>query len=215
MFLIEIRYLVCKSTKKLKKLKKKVPVCRKFARFRNILYFCSVKRIAYIVPIDYMRGNISGRQDIEYSAGKAYELPDGARQSADNYQPRMIAKVHKDGISTMKYFQIRTKTTVNMSANYRLSLAVLGASGALYASLVSDKSSAIYNAVLNAANTYGIGKTFRAYVIPALIIGLRAKSAQLNIAPNVSIVNPWVSSETPNVPVSQTIIDKFTDVLSA
>lgn len=214
MFLITFRHVLHKSTKKLKKLKKKVPICHKFARFSDILYLCSVKRIAYILPIDYMRGNLSGRQNIAYSTGKGYDVPDGTTETAVDYMPRMVAQYRTNGLYEIRTFQVRTKTSVHMTESLRLSLAVMGGAGALYASLVSDKMSAIYQAVYTAALANGKGQTFRGYVMRALMTGLRAKDAQLIIASGVYIVNPWTSSETPNVPVSQTILDKFSEVLS-
>lgn len=214
MFLMQFRLIGHKSTKKLKNLKIFRPLKAKFCRFGEFLYLCSMKRIAYIAPVDYMRGNMSGRQDIEYNAGSGYDVPDGTKQAADYYMPRLVAKVHAERGRVLRYFQVRTKTSVHMTANMRTSMAVMGGAGALYAALVSDKTSTIYNQVMTAASTYGAGQTFRGYVMRALMDGLRQKDAQLTIATGVYIVNPWVSSATPNVPVSQAIIDKFASVLS-
>lgn len=110
-----------------------------------------------------------------------------------------------------RYFQVRTRTTVNMTAALRHNLALMGGAGALFASLVSDKTSDIYIAC---AGVVPRGETLRSFMIPLLRDGLAAKNADIAISGNISIVNPWVSSASPNVPVSQTILDKFSSELS-
>lgn len=110
-----------------------------------------------------------------------------------------------------RYFQVRTRTSVNMTAAMRHNLALMGGAGALFASLVSDKASYIYIAC---AGVVPRGETLRSFMIPLLRAGLAAKNEDIVIADGISIVNPWVSSATPNVPVSQSVLDKFSDELS-
>lgn len=173
-----------------------------------------MKRIEYILPIDYLRGNISGTQDLSqsYDGGSGYSVPAGSKVSAGDYQPIMVAKVaHMSTRKMFRYFQVRTRTSVNMTAALRHNLALMGGAGALFASLVSDKTTDIYIAC---AGVVPRGETLRAFIIPLLRAGLAAKDPVITISGNISIVNPWVSSATPNVPVSQTILDKFSDELS-
>lgn len=177
----------------------------------DILYLCSVKRIEYIMPIDFIRGNISGRQDLKYSGGDAYALPANSRVSADSYQPRMIARVMWQKRQRMKYFQVRTRTTINMSAATRLNMALMGGTGALVGSLLSNKTSTIYQSCLSLVPK---GKTLRGFISPIIRAGLSAKEESIVIGIGVKIVNPWVSSATPNVPVTQDIINKFASELS-
>lgn len=170
-----------------------------------------MKRIEYIAPIDYIRGNISGRQDLKYSGGDAYALPANSRVSADSYQPRMIARVMRKRTYNIKFFQVRTRTTVNMSAASRLNMALMGGTGALVGSLLSDKTSAIYQSCIALTPK---GMTLRSFLSPIIRSGLAAKDPSFIVGSGVEIVNPWVSTATPNVPVAQTILDKFASELS-
>ena len=164
------------------------------------------------MPVDYVRGNISGRQNIEYNGGDAYDIADGDRVTSNNYQPRMIAAV-RDLYSPrrIKYFSIRTRTTVNMTARMRRNLAEMGGAGALFASLITHKDAAIYAQCVAACPK---GMPLRMFIMPLLRVGLAAKNSNIYIADGVNIVNPWVSSDTPNVPVSTAILDKFNSELS-
>lgn len=177
----------------------------------DILYLCSVKRIEYIAPIDFIRGNISGRQDLKYSGGDAYALPANSRVSADAYQPRMIARVMRKRMYNVKYFQVRTRTTVNMTAAARLNMALMGATGAIIGALLSDKTSAIYKSCLALVPKY---MTLRAFLSPIIRAGLAAKSTSFVIGSGVEIVNPWVSDAEPNVPVAAAMLEKFRSELS-
>lgn len=165
-----------------------------------------------MAPVDWMRGKLSGNQLLTYDTHSAYDTPTGDIVAADNYQPRLIAKVK--GIYTprkVRFFQVRTRTTVNMTAAAKKNLALMGGVGALFGSLVSDKSSAIYIAVSALCPKV---MTLRAFLAPVIRAALAAKLSQIEIADGVVIVNPWVSTDTPNVPVSQAIINKFADELS-
>lgn len=163
------------------------------------------------MPIDYIRGNISGRQDLKYSGGDAYALPANSRVSADSYQPRMIARVMRKRAYNIKYFQVRTRTTVNMSAATRLNMALMGGTGAIVGSLMSDKTKPIYNDCLALVPK---DITLRGFLSPIIRAGLSAKDPSIVVGSGVEIVNPWVSSATPNVPITQTILDKFATELS-
>lgn len=169
------------------------------------------KHICYMAPVDWLVGNISGNQQIGYGEEKTagYAIPDGVKESAVDYKPRMIAK--RIWKSNRRYFQIRTRTTVNMTAGVRNTIALMGGAGALYSSLVRDKSTAIYKACSAACPK---STTLRAFIIPLLRAGLAAKNQTIAIADGVGIVNPWVNSAAPNVPVSAEILEKFNSVLS-
>lgn len=171
-----------------------------------------MKRIQYMAPVDWMRGKLSGNQLLTYDTHSAYDTPTGNVVAADNYQPRLIAKVK--GLYTprkVRFFQVRTRTTVNMTAAVKKNLALMGGVGALFGSLVSDKSSAIYVAVSALCPKR---MTMRAFIAPVIRAALAAKLPDIEIADGVVIVNPWVSTDTPNVPVSQAIINKFAGELS-
>lgn len=173
-----------------------------------------MKRIEFCIPIDCMRGNLSGRQLMSYTedGGKAYDAPDGVKTSAINYQPRLVAaKVSRTGV---KYFIVRTRSSVNMTANARLNMALMGGAGAIYAALLSDKTSAIYAACINAWAESREDTTFRAFMIRKIRPALAAKESTITIADGVTIDNPWQTSGTPNVPVTADVLTKFAPILT-
>ena len=161
-----------------------------------------------------MRGNISGRQDLTYTpqGGDAYSVPDDEKAAASGYSPRVVAKVLRYGYrNALKYFQVRTRSSVNMTGSMRATLALMGGSGALYAAIVRDKTSAIYTSCVAACPS---DKTLRAFLIPIIRAGLSAKDERITITTGLYIVNPWTSSEPPTVNISAEILDKFSSVLS-
>ena len=157
-----------------------------------------------------MRGNISGRQDITYDgAAKAYDVPVGDISHALDYKPIVVARyIQRTGL---RNFQVRTRTTVNMTQAVKYNLARMGGAAAIFAALISDKTAPIYTDCVRVCPRT---MTLREFVFPLIRQGLAAKDAHLTIANGVYIVNPWVSSDAPNVPISQAIIDKFASVLS-
>lgn len=166
------------------------------------------------MPIDYVRGALSPRQSLEYSAegAAAYDIPTGEKMSARDYQAKLIAKVARLGSANrLTFFQIRTRSTVNMTADFRRNCALMGGVGAIYSSLVRDKSAQIYKDCMQVKPS---GKTLRQFLSPILRAGLAAKNAAIVVASGVSIVNPWISSDTPNVPVSAAVLQKFSSELS-
>lgn len=174
-----------------------------------------MKLIGYMMPVDYMRGNLSGRQFLEYGDGKtAYEaIEAGSRGSAANYQPRLVARVVRlDRPTMLRNFQVRTRHSVNMSATMRLNLALMGGVGAIFAAVVSDKTSAIYNDCVQACPK---GMTLRGWMSPIIRQGLAAKNSTLAIADGIAIQNPWISGGTGSpVTIPQSVLDKFASELS-
>lgn len=166
------------------------------------------KHIEFLPPVDYATGNISGRQALQYGeGGRAYEQQTGQRTESSNYEPRLIAKrLHAHTRFARSYFQVRTKTTVNMTDNVRMNLAVMGGAGALFASLLRNKSAQIYLQCIAAKPK---NYTLRQFVVPVLMAALSDKDETAVIASGIEIINPWVSFDTPNVPVTQSILDKF------
>lgn len=182
-----------------------------FACPKKLLYLCGVKRIEFISPVRWMRGSLSGRQDLTYEGVSAYDHAEG-EISPDQYQPRLIAKVLRAPyVTRRKYFQVRTRSTVNMTATFRRNCALMGGVGAIYSSLVRDKSAQIYK---DCERMKPAGKTLRAFLSPILRAGLDAKNAVIVVADGVQIVNPWISSDAPNVPVTAAVLEKFSSELS-
>lgn len=162
-----------------------------------------------MAPVDWMAGNLSGRQTIKYAGGDGYDVPEGETIVADDYQPRLIVKYRrKDG---HRYYQVRTRTSVNMSAANKTNLSVMGGACALFAALVRDKQSEIYKACVAACPR---DISLRAFIIPKCRTALSAKAATVSIAEGVEIVNPWLSTDEPNVIVTAEVLDKFASILS-
>lgn len=161
-----------------------------------------------------MRGNISGRQSITYgSGGKAYdEILTGSIGVAVNYQPRIVARVLRlNETNMLRNFQVRTRSSVNMSANMRRNLALMGGVGAIFAAIVSDKTTQLYNDCVNACPN---NMTLRSFLAPILRQGLAAKDSMIIISGDVAINNPWISGGTGvNVNITQAILIKFDSVL--
>lgn len=174
-----------------------------------------MKRIAYIAPVDYVRGSLSGHQaELKYTENQVegYDVSNGDTATANNYSPIMVAKVLRPyAADRIMFFQIRTRSSVHMTAANKMNMALMGGVGALIASLLRQKSSPIYIACAAAVPK---GWTLRQFLSPKLREGLAGKSETITIADGVQIVNPWVSSSTPNVPVPANIITKFASELS-
>lgn len=167
------------------------------------------KRIVYIAPVESIRGSFALYEKQSYQSGQGYDVPVGTKEEAIAYVSRLVAKRMPNG---RNFYNVRTRTSVHMTSVCKRNLALMGGAGAIYASLLSDKTAAIYAACVMAS--LSSGKTLRAFMIPKLRAGLATKNARLMIADGVEIVNPWISSDTPNVPVSSDIINKFASELS-
>lgn len=163
-----------------------------------------MKRIEFIAPVEAMRGNLSGTQTgLEYpeSDNKAYESPVGSTNYARNYRPSFIgAKRAKDGL---KYFSVKTKSAIHLTAKSKKQMALLGGAGAIIAAILRDKSSQAYIG-LSLAFTHqkleGMtdAKSLREWLTAKLVKGLSRKMAVLINTPAsatsfIKINNPWVA----------------------
>lgn len=118
---------------------------------------CSMKRIEFVLPVESMRGNLSGEQNLVYAQNNnpAYEAPNGT-QYARNYQGRYVgAKISRSGL---KYFITKTKSATVLNAETRLTMGTLAAVGAIRSALMKDYPSnyAQIVAVLTAQIAQGI-----------------------------------------------------------
>lgn len=175
-----------------------------------------MKKIEFIAPVEAMRGNLSGNQDLKYPTdnNKAFESPEGSVNYARNYTSRFIgAKRASDG---MKYFSVKTKSATHITPRSLMAMALLGAAGAMYAALVRDKTSSIYNnihAQWIELQNLGSTKTFRRYVMDNFRQALATKAAVITFAGprgSITVNNPWVSEDqTVGVAVSPAILVKF------
>lgn len=95
------------------------------------------KRARFIAPVEVLQGNLSGKQDLKYPSNdnKAYEAPAGVNY-ARNYTTRYIGAYRaKDGL---KYFAVKQRSAVKISATTKLNMALLGATMSIMAVLRKD-----------------------------------------------------------------------------
>lgn len=174
-----------------------------------------MKRIEFIAPVEAIRGNMSGRQDLRYAENdnKAFESPALKRNYARNYTPRFIgAKVAATG---KKYFTVKTKVCTHVTAKWKKAAALLGGAGAIFGAITSNKSSELYvNLLAQYIELQNIGETrsFRQCIMEVLRIMLTNKAERgIYSGPRgaVYIDNPWVFTGDSNVKVSDAVMIKF------
>lgn len=179
------------------------------------------KRIEFIAPVEAMRGNLSGRQNLLYAENdnKAYYGPVGSKNYARNYTTRFVgAKRASDG---RKFFIVRTKTANHLTPAAKYAMALLGGTGAIVAAIMRNKTLAPYvNIMAQYIELQQLGekRTFRAYVSAVVRAALSTKSANIAFTgprPTYNVVNPWVSTEAQTVgaEISTPTIWKFADEL--
>lgn len=151
------------------------------------------KKIQYIMPIEWLRGSVSGKQSLTYQGTRAYEVQSDALISADIYRPTLVAKLMSK--RNLKYYQVRTKTSVHLSPQARLNLAVMGGAGAIFAALVN-----------RGENLH------RNISFPVLMDMLKVKASSAQCE-GVAVDNPW-QVQNPNVTIAPAIIAKFNNELS-
>lgn len=175
-----------------------------------------MKRIEFIAPVEAMRGNLSGKQKLQYPTDNlgAYEGPMGSVNYARNYSPRFIgAKIAKSG---KKYFAVRLRTANHLTVKSKKAMALLGGTGAMVGAILRDKSSALYTSLYAMhlkIQELGDTRTFRKYLTDHILAGLAAKSATIVVTgplSPISIDNPWMyEGGGANVKVSQQVLVKF------
>lgn len=101
-----------------------------------------MRRIEFIAPVESMRGNLSGNQDLKYAKNDnpAFDAPNG-RQYARNYTPRFIGA--KRASSGLKYFNTRTKSAQLINDESKKGMACLGGTQAIYAAIIQQQAQAI------------------------------------------------------------------------
>lgn len=176
-----------------------------------------MKRIEFIAPVESIRGNMSGRQDLRYAENdnKAFEGPQGTRNYARNYSPRFIgAKISASG---RKYFAVKTKSASRLTTKSLKAMALLGGAGAIYASMIRRQDLTPYTSMMRLyeynIDRLGYTSSFRRFVMDFLRNGLQNKVQNFtaNVASiSVSFKNPWYDgSMTDGATVTNGILVKF------
>jgi hypothetical protein len=189
------------------------------------------KRIEFIAPVESIRGNMSGRQNLVYAENdnKAFEAPQGQVNYARNYTPRFVgAKRAKDG---RKYFSVRTKNGVNLSAKSMKAMALLGGTGAIYAAIVNSDTlrngvETVYRYLIDRTQQglsggIPVDTTFRQYVSGVVRRALESKAQVITFAggagvQSVNINNPWVDGGSGTaISIAQKVLVQFWTQLTA
>lgn len=161
-----------------------------------------MKRIEFISPVEAMRGNLSRtKQTLLYAENDnpAWDAPVDKRSYARNYQPIFVgAKVAKSG---RKYFAIKTKTAITITAAAKTRMALLAASSEI-ANVIS-RDLRIFPALeeLYAAN-HPVGWSYKRWQMNYIRQSLANKTAitfpgyeQLAA---VFVKNPYISTTQPS-----------------
>lgn len=182
-----------------------------------------MKRTSFIAPVESMRGNLSGKQDLRYAnnENKAFDAPEG-RQYARNYRASYIgARRAKDGLN---YFSVKTKSATKIDAASLNRMACLGAAGAMVGSILRQKSSTLFENLLRvygALQIQGViskDTSLRKWLFENLYTVLSGKIAILRVGATVGttqiqaiINNPFVNTEeqTTGAEISNSLIEKF------
>lgn len=176
-----------------------------------------MKRIAFIAPVESIRGNMSGTQDLRYALNnnKAYESPRGQRNYARNYRPSFIgARRAADGLC---YFAVKTKSAVHMTAKAVKAMALQGATGAIFAAMLAAKSEtpyqnlvALHLAMTKAGETSDTLRKFASDIIRAALVAKSQNIAKSYGVVSFSIKNPYYSGEqTTGATISEKVLVEF------
>ena len=175
-----------------------------------------MKRIEFLAPVEAIRGNLSGRQDLQYAENDnpAFEAPDNKKNYARNYKPRFIgAKISASG---KLYYQVKTKSCSHKTLAYRRQMSVMGGAGAIYASILRQKSSTLFATLETAYAKLPVmirKPSFRKWIMNNLMDVLVAKSQAWTATisgTSITINNPWVSnSQTSGAEITNDVIGKF------
>ena len=97
-----------------------------------------MRRIEFIAPVEAMRGNLSGNQELRYPTdnNKAWDAPADKRSYANNYGTRYVgAKRSRDG---HKYFAVKQRSATLINDNTRQQMALLACSSVIANILMQD-----------------------------------------------------------------------------
>lgn len=172
------------------------------------------KRIEFIAPVESVRGNLSGKQDLVYPSrnNSAFDSPEGKVNYARNYRPSYIgAKRSSDGLN---FFSVRTKNAVNLSSSAKRIMAINGASFGLTSKILADEDmvTALGTQYGQAVRQGQFSGTFRQFVYFYFqqMISNYASSININfIGLTNTLYNPWMSQQQIDYAPSKDVLIKF------
>lgn len=166
-----------------------------------------MRRIEFIAPVDAMRGNLSGNQELRYptSNNKAWDAPAGKRSYANNYGTRYVgAKRSSNG---RKYFSVKQRSATLINDNTRLQMALLAASSVIANIMSEDLRYQTYlSEFFEVSAAKRNGWTFKRYLQDAARQALAGKTHISFIAEGpvpvqvteVYVVNPYSDATEPD-----------------
>lgn len=183
-----------------------------------------MKRIEFIAPVEAMRGNLSGAQNLVYATknNPAWDAPEG-KNYARNYKPRFIGA--KRSATGLTYFATKVRSAINNSTKTKVAQAVLGSMPMLQDGVESNLSinSILYNCY-NASKQKAQGYSLRKYFIEKVRNQISRGAATITIMERsgsttytCSFANPYIkpgTSTAETIGFDSEILDKFFDQLS-
>lgn len=175
-----------------------------------------MRKIGFISPVEFMRGNLSGSQKLTYATNNnpAFDAPAG-RQYANNYRPTFVgARRSKDGSC---YFALKSKSATLIDSDSLLRMAKLGGGAAWFNAC---KKNVTVNVAMIAAYRKAIQDQFipattslRKYAMDILMANLAVK-AEYAVFGTTKVHNPWYWYQSEQAgqnytPVDDTILVKF------
>lgn len=172
------------------------------------------KRIEFIAPVEAVRGNMSGKQDLVYpsSNNSAFEAPEGKKSYARNYRPSYIgAKRSSNGL---KYFSVRTKNAVNLTQTALGNMAINGASFGITSKILADESLAAalstqHAAAVQAGQFAGNLRQFVNFYVNQMISGYMSTISINYIGLTNTLKNPWKNEDEIDYAPSKDTFIKF------
>lgn len=187
------------------------------------------RMIEFLAPVESMRGNLSGKQELLYPThdNSAWDAPSGQRSYAKNYKPRYIGNKRSSTLKT--YFSVKRRQAVFQSEDSKYNQALLGATQAMYAAIRNSSERVPGTSILvwdylqmiyRQKREYGeldANTTPHKYITDQIRMDLDMKRTIIGFqAPsltNLGIVNPWNHTSSQQsyvtVSVSTSILVKF------
>lgn len=178
------------------------------------------KRITYTPGIDAMQGAFYVQQELLYAEhnNAGYYSPVGKRNPARNYRAGIIGM--RDNGTGRTRFAIRTKSTLNMTANAKMAMSLLGGAAASYAAFLTamgeDYARELYDYYIERGEILPT-TTLRAFYMPLFKQLLKSKNVTMSLygrgGARYTIDNPFVWPQT-QYQIKKITLTKFFDALN-
>lgn len=161
-----------------------------------------MRRIEYLAPVEAMRGNLSGNQNLKYPTqnNSAWNSPSDRRNYATNYNTRYIG--NKRNSTGLKFFSVKTKAAVNMSPAIRLQQAVLSV-GSVVSNIIGGDLRTLTDIqqLFKASQEYAQGWTIKRWISTYVRAALKSKRhivfPTTGSGAVIIYTNPYISAAAP------------------